>query len=287
MSIPRTAAPRAATAGVDTPRHTRTRRALQVLTRSVASASVLLMAACGGPGEPATTATAQLGSCTVSAGPMAFLIGNRSNSPAVGADPQGVLAEGTQLAVENDSNMMLADTGGMPQVLTISSDDPSSTTPTETLSPGRRVANLHRAILHTQASAPEADPLEALNLAVDHIQAHGGSGTIVMVDSGLQTTGALDYTQPGLLSVPATTLAERLARSGKLPDLTGVTMVFVGLGTTARPQPKLNAASKDALKRHWLALARTAGAHCVTDAAAPEPGAAQAGLPGVSLVRVP
>lgn len=292
MAIPRTAAPSAAAPGVQSTSRpapalrTPARRTRGLLTRAAAAAAVLTMAACGAPSQPAPAATAELGSCTVSAGPMAFLIGNRSNSPAVGADAQGPLAQGTQLAIENGADTMLADTGGMPQVLTITSTDPSAATPIETLSPGRRVANLQRAILHTQASAPEANPLEALSLAADHIQTNGGNGTIVMVDSGLQTTGALDYTKPALLDVPANALAKRLASRGELPDLTGVTMVFVGLGDTARPQSTLDAAGKDALKSQWLTLARAAGAACVTDETAPQPGSAQAGLPDVSLVPV-
>lgn len=112
-------------------------------------------------------------------------------------------------------------------------------------------------------------------------------GTIVLVDSGLQTMGILDYTQRGMLRADPSDLVDGLRGSGQLPDLSGLRVFVVGLGDTAAPQEALDPASRTALVEQWTALLTAAGADCVGVDPLPLTGAAPAVAPTVPTVPVP
>src|SRR4051794_19300437 len=67
-----------------------------------------------------------------------------------------------------------------------------------------------------------------------------GVRTVVVVDPGLSTTGALDFTQPGMLDADPHYVADSLGDLHQLPGLSGVSVVFQGLGETTGPQPALD-----------------------------------------------
>ena len=112
-------------------------------------------------------------------------------------------------------------------------------------------------------------------------------GTIVLVDSGLQTMGILDYTQRGMLRADPSDLVDGLRGSGQLTDLSGLRVFVVGLGDTAAPQEALDPASRTALVEQWTALLTAAGADCVGVDPLPLTGAAPAVAPTVPTVPVP
>ena len=59
---------------------------------------------------------------------------------------------------------------------------------------------------------------------------------------------------------PPTSAAAALKRRGYLPNLTGWTVIFSGLGQAAGRQPALPLPQQTALARYWLAICRVAGA---------------------------
>jgi outer membrane protein OmpA-like peptidoglycan-associated protein len=144
------------------------------------------------------------------------------------------------------------------------------------------------AIAATRAREPQADPLAALSVAA---AAAGPDGTVVLVDSGLQTVPPLDLSADGLLdrvlAANPDQVAATLRETGALPDLAGRAVTLVGIGYPAQPQPRLDEARRQALVDLWRALVEAAGADPVAMLDAANTGAAVAGVPEVAVVAVP
>lgn len=133
------------------------------------------------------------------------------------------------------------------------------------------------------AQAPEADVLAALSEAS---RATPAGGTIVMLDSGLQTTAPLDFRRDDLLLAEPVDIVEYLQRSELLPDLAGRSLVLVGLGNTAEPQPVLDGRLRRNLLDIWRAIGE-AGRACVDVVETSDPPVSVPDAPPVGLVPPP
>jgi hypothetical protein len=93
------------------------------------------------------------------------------------------------------------------------------------------------------------DLLAAIDLAARSVTDAAGPKTIVVIDSGLQTTGALRFQdQDGaLLNANPDEVVDLLRRIQQLPNLTGMQVVSNGLGDTAAPQQPLPAPARAVL----------------------------------------
>jgi outer membrane protein OmpA-like peptidoglycan-associated protein len=138
-----------------------------------------------------------------------------------------------------------------------------------------------------KAKTPETDLLAGLSLAARGISSASGKHTIVVVDSGLSTTGALDFAaEPQLLDADPQELADGLAKDGALPDLSGLRVLFQGLGDTVAPQPALDQRQRDNLIAIWNAVIRAAGSSDIVVEQTPLSGTAEEELPYVSPVAL-
>jgi outer membrane protein OmpA-like peptidoglycan-associated protein len=135
-----------------------------------------------------------------------------------------------------------------------------------------------------RAANPDADLLKALDVAS---RAAGQGGTVVLIDSGLQTKAPLDFTSPGLLDADTGYLVDYLRRSGFLPDLRGRAVLLAGIGVPAPPQAPLDLPRQRHLTDIWTAIAQAAGASSVAVVGTATDQAPAAGLPSVRLVAVP
>ncbi|WP_158846639.1 OmpA family protein [Saccharothrix deserti] len=135
----------------------------------------------------------------------------------------------------------------------------------------------------TPARAPEADPLTALTVAGKRV---GPGGTIALVDSGLQTTPPLRFDEEPLLSAEPAEVAAYLEQEKLLPDLSERTVLLIGLGETAAPQPRLDNRWSANLVAIWTAVAEAAGA-CVEALPLGETTDAVVSTPGVAVVTPP
>lgn len=246
-------------------------------------AAALLLAGCGG-GEAERTA-AQSG-CTPPDGAVAIAAAGRANAPGVRADPAVLGA--VEHAIATETYLAIIDTGGRPRVvedgeLRLTSKNPEAQEDER----NRNRDGIGRALQGVRSTTPEAAPLEALGLAAATVRARSATGTVVLADSGLQTTGALDYTQPGMLTAEPERLAAQVQAAGQLPDLSGITVLLAGIGSTAAPQPPLDNAARVRLQQQWLALVTAAGAACVYLDEMPNTQPAPSGVPPVSLVQPP
>jgi outer membrane protein OmpA-like peptidoglycan-associated protein len=252
----------------------------------LAVASSLALAACGG--AAAAPPPEAFGDCVLSDAPVAIVIGQRANSPAIPENGTDMLRAALDHAIDSETWLTLIEVDGDPdqlqqeQLALRGKNGPAREDERLSL---RQAAG--QAILATTADDPEADLLAALHLATRDIRAHADQGTIVVSDSGLSTAGALDYTQPGVLLSQPGDLTAYLEQQQALPDLTGITVVLSGIGDSAEPQPDLPVDMQARLIEHWTSLAEGAGASCVYVDPAPATLDSGVGLPAVSVVAVP
>lgn len=250
----------------------------------VLAAVVTVLATLAGCGGAAASSADPLPKPT---GALAIVVGGHANAPA--AVLTGAAAHARDLAVSQQSYFTLVVADGAPFVkeqgpLRMSGD-------TGTARQRERDANRQRiddAVALAHAQAPESDLLAALRVAAESIQDHPGPHTIVVLDSGLSTTGALNFTNPDVLDAVPQELADALGLVHQLPPLKDMTVRFVGLGNTAEPQQELAGVRRVQLQAIWTQLAQTAGAAQVDVESAPEPSDPQpADLPPVTPVVLP
>jgi OmpA-OmpF porin, OOP family len=263
-------------------------RSSRIAGLSLAAAGLLAVTACGGTTDASPRPPGPGGplDCSLPDGPVAIAASARANSPALEISPAVVTV--LRQAVHRGEYVALVDTDGSPAITK------QGSVKSEAKNSAARVkddaANLGRLegfLGRSRADAPESDTLGALDTAARAVHAQGEHGTVVLVDSGLQTTGSLRYQADGLLLASGRDVVGHLRSSGQLPDLGGITVVLGGLGDTAPPQPRLDAASRNRLVEQWRAIATAAGASCVHVDSQPLTHPSPGGLPRVSTVRVP
>jgi outer membrane protein OmpA-like peptidoglycan-associated protein len=114
-----------------------------------------------------------------------------------------------------------------------------------------------RLLATASAAAPAtegADLVAALALGADQARTAAGNGkaTLIVLDSGLSTTGA-----PG-------EQAEFVKDQGQCPNLTGITVLFLSLGYGIGDQKPLTPADRQAVTGLHVALVSTCGGHPLT-----------------------
>ena len=107
---------------------------------------------------------------------------------------------------------------------------------------------------------PEADVLAALGEAA-RITPEGG--TVVLLDSGLQTTGQIRFQDPGTFGADPNEFVSYLQARSLMPALAGRSVVLVGLGNTAEPQAALDPSLRTRVTALWQSVVSAAGASCV------------------------
>ena len=123
------------------------------------------------------------------------------------------------------------------------------------------LGGFRKAFADTRAAAAEADVLSALSLAGRQTTP---GGTVIMLDSGLQTVAPLDFRQSDLLLAEPADIVEYLRSQQLLPMLEGRRLIMLGLGEVAAPQAKLDQRLIDRVTAIWRAVGEAAGA-CVED----------------------
>jgi outer membrane protein OmpA-like peptidoglycan-associated protein len=124
--------------------------------------------------------------------------------------------------------------------------------------------DLQRVEAAVAAARPDsagADDLAALAVASDAARAAGAPHAwLVLLDSGLDDRGALDFTVPGVLAAVPSEVVGQLRGDGELPSLRGFTVVLAGLGYTSPPQVLPSAKWRGNITASWVAVTTAAGA---------------------------
>jgi flagellar motor protein MotB len=220
----------------------------------VAAGALVLVASLAGCAGAAAAPAAP-----VHSGQLAIVVGAHANAPTGPLTGKGAWARDVAAAQGSDFQLVVGD--GAPYVaadeaLTVDAAD-------EAARQAQREANretIDAAVEEATARTPESDLLAALTLAAQHPVSAPGLRVVLVRDSGLSTTGVLDFRQPGLLDADPEEVADSLADVGQLPALSGVQVVFQGVGETLPSQPDLDPVRKVQLEAIWDAVLRRAGA---------------------------
>jgi outer membrane protein OmpA-like peptidoglycan-associated protein len=259
--------------------------------RRLAAAAVCLAAgafataSCSSSSGSGTTITAAL-SCTDPHG-LELIIGAHRNAPEPSPDPALVCQITTAIRAGEPVRIMVA--SGRPRLITPHLESVTGGTLAEQNSPRvqQDVQRILTAIADARPDSPGIDDLEALSVAADAARTAGDPhAELVLIDSGLDDRGALNFTGPGMLAAAPAEVAQQLKASGNLPDLRGFTVLLVGLGYTAPPQAPLSAKWRSSVTQIWVTVVKSAGS---TVEIIPQPGqgpSVSTGQP-VRAVRVP
>lgn len=120
-------------------------------------------------------------------------------------------------------------------------------------------AQLQTILEGIRAEVPELDTLEAIRLGAAALSGRQGNRVLLVLDTGLATTGYLDFSQ-GLLNAAPTAVVEALRQARALPRLDGVTVLWALCGQTAAPQPPLSERDRQALQNIWEQVLLAGGA---------------------------
>lgn len=135
------------------------------------------------------------------------------------------------------------------------------------------------------ANTNEVDTLKALHKAGQALKNSDGDKMLLVLDSGLSTSGYLDYTK-GLLNATPSDVVDALAKASALPDLTNINVTWSFCGEVAAPQEELSEKQKQNLKKIWESILLAAGAKTVEFSTDFTTDMATVGMPSVSTVTV-
>lgn len=117
------------------------------------------------------------------------------------------------------------------------------------------------ALAGARANDPEVDTLEAIRQAARGLTSEDGDKCMYILDSGLSTAGDLNVLAGNLHRLDdIEPIVERLQEDHALPDLSGVQVVWIGLGDVAGEQADLTSRNRDTLQRLWEAVLNASGA---------------------------
>lgn len=136
-----------------------------------------------------------------------------------------------------------------------------------------------------KAYTSEVDTLTAISLAARSLESAQGEKAILILDSGLSTYGYMDFTQ-NLLRADRQTVVDYLKQNKALPDLSGISAVWVGMGDVSGAQQALTPSALEALKELWTQVLNEAGVSSVTFTSDLPGKPAEDGLPYVSPVQI-
>ena len=252
---------------------------------TLACLGLVLAAVAGCSSAPAVPANPLASTCLSGAGvPLTIVVGERSNVPRI-QFPDMVNALLTTAATDREP-ITLIRIDSKPKVFRLT---PFKTTDVNTGAVQQDISNYVGGVIKIltgpdlHAVAPEADVLEALSLAASATPA---GGNIIVIDSGLQTTGQLKYQAPGMLMSPPGDVVKFLRAANLIPVLSGRHVLLYEFGYAAAPQATLDQPERENVLAQWKAIVAAGGA-CVTADTTPNTSAEPADLPAVSMVPLP
>lgn len=226
---------------------------------------------------------------------VAYVIANTANAKPV--DTTAPLVQDTLIeCAENYGYTFAVRVDGQPELIlaeNLDIDEQYKTASKERLKIDARnkATNLLTVLDRVSAEYPEVDFLEGIRYAAASLRSLGDSyttRTIICCGTGLGTTGYLDF-QNNLLVASPETIVEMLEEREALPDLTGITVYWLGMGQVAEPQEKLNPKQTKNLEEIWKAVIEASGGEFVSNeyiTVASENEEAEQ-LPSVTVIEVP
>lgn len=122
------------------------------------------------------------------------------------------------------------------------------------------ISDVQAYLATAKARTPEVDTLEAIKVAKRSLTDVEEEKSIYVLDSGLSTTGELNFLDNLLYIEDTALIVDYLKKNAALPDLEGIEITWLGLGDVAGDQEKLSSAKKKTLEEIWTAILTEAGA---------------------------
>ena len=192
-----------------------------------------------------------------------LLLGIRNNSKAPDLKKA---EEEIKSALKSQGNLGLTLIDGSPKLVK-SFESPK---PKAMLSPSKKqnILNTQFEEINTfigglRPQAPECDILKAINISADNLADRGGVKSLVIMDSGLSTTGLLDFRSADVASLRIDEIIGALQSKKAIPNLEGVDVSWYGMGQTTDPQIEPSSEYKYVLEELWTAILKEAGAKSV------------------------
>lgn len=203
-----------------------------------------------------------LSSCGKEPEPVALVIisGYHANAPCPSIASK-VVTDALQTCLDSHGSVDILVNDGAPFIHTTSRFEkvPGNSPGEQAEIDQSTMTQLQDCLAEAMAETPEVDTLAAIHLAARRLSEAEGAKRLYILDSGLATTGYLDFTQD-LLERGSEEVQKNLTSNHALPDLTGVEVTWFGLGDVAGGQPELTFADRDALEAIWDTILREAGA---------------------------
>ena len=193
-----------------------------------------------------------------------YVLANTANSQGLNLNSP-MVQDTIHDTVRNYGYISVVNADGIPDVVLASSfdiDDKYKSASAERLEMDARAktTNLIAGMQSVIATDPEVDYLAALTLAVRTLSSLEGydSKTIVVIGTGLSTTGVLDF-QNNLISAEPSTIVELLEEKDEIPNFDGITVYWQQMGDVAAPQQTLTSAQRNCLQKIYSGIVETGG----------------------------
>ena len=181
---------------------------------------------------------------------LAIVIGNHSNAPAP-AIHAATIQDAIMSSTSSYGSVCIITADGAPYVAA----DYQIKAPEKNLSSAKceeiaqaQAMQITAVLEENQALTPEVDTLGAITLAARSLADAQGLKYIIIADSGLATSGYVDFTETELLQADSQTVVDYLTTNKALPELDGTNVVWVGLGDVAGNQAPLTPSNLETLR---------------------------------------
>lgn len=266
------------------------KKMMNITLFAVLAITLLGLTGCGGNKDTGTTEKAEASKPAV-----AYMIANTANSKPT--DSSAPMLQDTMIdCAENYGYSFIVRVDGEPELVSAENLDIDAQFKNASEERLKRDAcnkanNLLEVIDSVTAVYPEVDYLEGLRCAAASLQSLDDSYTsrsIICCGTGLGTQGYMDF-QNNLLSAEPQVIVEILKEREALPDLSGITVYWLGMGQVAAPQEKLTPKQSKNLESIWKTVIEAAGGEFVPNEYITVSGDMNEAdeLPSVSVVDVP
>ena len=193
-----------------------------------------------------------------------YVLANTANSQGLNLNSP-MVQDTIYNTIRNYGYISVVNADGVPDVVLASSfdiDDKYKSASAERLDMDARAktTNLIAGMQSVIATDPEVDYLAALNLALRTLSSleEYDSKTIVVIGTGLSTTGVLNF-QNNLISAEPGTIVELLEEKGEIPCFNGIMVYWQQMGDGAAPQAQLSSAQRNKLQQIYGGIVEAGG----------------------------
>ena len=219
-----------------------------------------------------------------------IVVGNHANAPKISVSSASV-KNYLYDACYSSGSVVFVNVDGNPQVI-FQADIPEPEVAGLSKSKLEEIANdylsqLQVALKEVEPTVEEVDTLKAIRKAAQVLQGNktDTDKKLLILDSGLSTTGYLDY-RNGLLYADYADVVAMLESEAAIPDMSGIEVIWCYCGEVVSPQQELTEKEKENLKKIWKEVLMAGGAESVEFANDVPTNEIETDLPVVSTVEV-